>query len=135
MTTMMRRSIRGIGMVVAIVAMAWGLVGGAQGVAAGNGYEQWTGPYSDGCFYLWDGYAYTTAACPRGDGSFNFYVPANGQWAYAYTAGYDANGCHFFWDGYQYTVYTCSHSVVQQGHPLITSSTTGGESVLSRTSP
>lgn len=123
-TTMTRRMMRALGLLTVVAAIAFGLAG--VGTArASNGYETWVGPYADGCYLYWDGYQYTTDACPRGDGSFNFYVPSNGQWAYSYTAGYDANGCYFFWNGYQYTVYTCPVSVGQTKW-----STMGGDSVL-----
>jgi hypothetical protein len=95
---------------VAIAAIAWSMLGGGQVARASNGYEQWMGPYNTGCYYYTDGYSASIAACPRGDGANDFYLAANGQWAYSFTAGYDANGCYYVTDG-DNTVYACPDTV------------------------
>ncbi len=85
---------------VMMALLALGVFAGAASqpntVEAANGYEQWTSGWSDGCSYYWDGFQYTQAACPRTDGGFDFYGPHNGQWSYAYSAGFYANGQAWF---------------------------------------
>jgi hypothetical protein len=108
----MGRMLRVMALAAVIAAIVGGLLGGTREAAAGNGYEQWTGPYANGCSVYWDGFAYGLEACPRSDGAYDFYVPSNGAWAFGYTAGYDAGGCFFVWNGHTYTVYTCPDSTV-----------------------
>jgi hypothetical protein len=82
------------------LAAALGGIGGSGGPAeAATGYEQWVGPFNDGCYYHWDGYAYTMAGCPRADGGFDFYVgDGYGGWAHWFSTGYLADGT--FWTYY-----------------------------------
>ena len=85
---------------VMMVLLALGVFAGAAGqpniAEAANGYEQWTSGWSDGCSYYWDGFQYTQVACPRTDGGFDFYGAHNGQWGYAYSAGFYTNGQAWF---------------------------------------
>jgi hypothetical protein len=110
----------------AIAAIFGGLLGATREAAAGNGYEQWTGPSANGCYAYWDGLAYELQACPRSDGAFDFYVPSNGAWAFGYTAGYDAGRCFYVWNGYTYTVYACPDSDVNFADWLAPMQNSGG---------
>ena len=106
----------------ALAAILGGTVGNANEAAAANGYEQWV-LYPDGCFYLWDGFAYILGACPRTDGGFDFYAPSSGQWAYFGSTGYLSDGG--FWVYYQgiYYYYLVNNGFVNGIYP--TSSTFG----------
>ena len=85
-------------------------------VRAANGYEQWTDGWSDGCFYYWDGYAYTQSACGEANGSFNlYYGDAAGNWVYWFSTGSYADGS--VWMYYQGVTY------VQSGIPAPTIAT------------
>lgn len=85
-------------------------------VRAANGYEQWTGGWDDGCFYYWDGYAYTQSACGEADGSFNlYYAGTSGNWVYWFSTGTDADGS--VWMYYEGVYY------VQSGIPAPTMAT------------
>jgi hypothetical protein len=87
--------------VLALVAVVGGVVGTA---GAATGYEQWVGPFNDGCYYHWDGYAYTMGGCPRADGGFDFYVDnGSGRWVYWYSTGYLADGTFWTYYGGQYS--------------------------------
>lgn len=53
------------------------------------------GPFSDGCYYIWNGAQYTARQCPHTDGSVNVYMPANGTWAYSGNVMIDASGVRY----------------------------------------
>jgi len=52
--------------------------------------EGWSGPYTDGCSYYWDGYGFTGDVDCSGAGTAGWYGP--------YT-----DGCLYWWDGYRFT--------------------------------
>lgn len=91
-----------------VIALAFivtsGLPGSVSEVQAGNGYEQWTDGWSDGCFYYWNGYDYTAVACGQTDGSFNFYYSDGYSWVYNFSAGVQVDGTVWLYiGGYYYT--------------------------------
>lgn len=86
----------------ALAAIMGGMLGSANGAAASTGYEQWMGGFSDGCYYFWDGYSYTSVACPQSDGSYSFYFSGYGEWVYSFSAGYLADGSAWLYYNGQY---------------------------------
>lgn len=99
----MAKLMRAMVLVLALVAVFGGVLGGGGSAEAANGYEQWTGPYNDGCYYYWDGFAYTMGGCPRADGGFDFYVDNGfGQWTFSFSSGYLADGTVWTYYGGQY---------------------------------
>jgi len=125
MATTMRRAIRTIGMLAAIAAIAWSLAGGAA-AAAGAGYQQWTGPYADGCYYYGNDAAASWAACMRADGTVGVVQAQNGEWVPAAVVGYDAYGCLASWINGQETIYAC---------PPLVASTLWGDYTITNYTP
>jgi hypothetical protein len=96
------------------VALLLAVLGAALAPAAGSrAAAQQEYAASDGCYYLWNGDAYTRKRCPQTDGSDYYYVPSGGQWPYvaqcaatpAFTACLLANDQYIetYPDGSQYT--------------------------------
>jgi hypothetical protein len=108
----------------ALTATLGGALGGANEAAAANGYEQWTGPYNDQCYYFWDGYDYASVACPRSDGGYDFYFAGYGEWVYSFCAGFlNTGGVWLYYDGLYY-YNTVSNGYVDGIYP--TTATIGG---------
>lgn len=122
----MTKLARMVVLAVALVAIFGGTFGGTmtggRTVEAANGYEQWVGPFDDGCYYYWDGFAYTVQACPRTDGGVDFGVDGgNGQWAYVLTVWtYTDGSVWVYYDGIYYA----------GGLPTSTSSGTYGSTAV-----
>ena len=93
-----------------LVAIAVGSMTGVRGTDAA-GYQQWYGPYSDGCYYFGDGASFVQKECLQTDGTSAFYVPdGNGYWVYVATGTYDSAGCLSIWVGATLYSYTCPTS-------------------------
>ena len=83
---------------VALAAILGSALGGANGAAAANGAGQWYGPNDKGCYFYYNGYAYTAAACPRTDGNTYYYsLDQSGRWIQVATVGYASDGSLSIW--------------------------------------
>lgn len=82
--------------VLALLATLLIPVGAMTLTAAGTAAQSqgtFYGPYSDGCYYLWNGAAWIEGWCPQRDGSWDVFTPSGrGQWRWALNYRQYGNG-------------------------------------------
>ena len=103
MTRMMRFNV----LAILVAVVVGGLLVGIDQTEASANSVGWSGPYSDGCAYYFDGYSYTLAFCPSTayaySKGYDLYAMVNGQWTYAqFTAGPMVDGGKWAWIQGQY---------------------------------
>jgi len=89
MMTLVKRTLIGFAILSAVLSA---LAGGTRSADAATGYEQWYGPATDGCFYLWDGWKDVEALCARTDAGYNHYVLTTAGWVFNLSLGWYDNG-------------------------------------------
>jgi hypothetical protein len=89
----MTKLVRFSGLVLVLAALLGGMLGSGGAVEAASGDGPWIGPATDGCYYNSNYLGYAAAACPRGDGGFDFYLADGyGQWVYWASTGFSSSG-------------------------------------------